>query len=264
MSKYKVISDRGDAAAPGGRVITLEHTEYVEREEFDRKGIAFAALRRKEFEQNAETKRLKALDEKFQREKDKYAVKAFIALVFAFLLAWGVDYWVMVQNAKNEPKTEQRIEITQPAPVEIAPLTEEPDFFNENIPLTYEQQRDLYEAANEFDVPYDLALAVVWQETKFRNVTGDGGNSTGYMQIQKKWHGERMAALGVSDLSDPEGNFRVGCSLLSDYIENCDGDIHMALMEYNMGWPRASKLWKQGITSSEYSRSVVAYMEGLA
>jgi soluble lytic murein transglycosylase-like protein len=81
---------------------------------------------------------------------------------------------------------------------------------------------------------YELALAVVWQETDFRNVIGDGGDSVGYMQVQKKYHGDRMERLGVTDLFDPYSNFLVGCDYLVELVEKY-GDIEKALVAYNQG-----------------------------
>lgn len=86
-------------------------------------------------------------------------------------------------------------------------------------PLPLDKQVLLYGACLEFGVDYRLALAVIEQETGYRDLMGDGGESIGYMQVQEKWHGDRMALLGVEDLSDPEGNFRVGCHFLKECID---------------------------------------------
>lgn len=97
----------------------------------------------------------------------------------------------------------------------------------------------LFDACDEFDIPYKLALAVVWKETNFSNIMGDGGRSYGYMQIQKKWHWPEMEALGVDDLLDPLGNFRVGCYILRNNYDY-SGTWERALTMYNSGSPGAS------------------------
>ena len=96
---------------------------------------------------------------------------------------------------------------------------------------------------------YELALAVIEQETGFRNLMGDGGESAGYMQVQEKWHRERMALLGGDDLTDPEGNFRVGCHFLRECIDKYG--VERGLGYYNSG--------KAVVTG--YSRSVLERME---
>ena len=102
------------------------------------------------------------------------------------------------------------------------------------IPLSDEEQMLLQDACIEFNIPYALALGLVEKETNFRNVVGDDGASVGYMQIQQKWHRDRMDRLGVTDLTDPGGNFRVGLDFLSE-LYNKYHDWGMALTVYNMG-----------------------------
>ena len=97
-------------------------------------------------------------------------------------------------------------------------------------------------------VDYRLALAVVEQETGYRNLMGDDGESAGYMQVQEKWHQERMALLGVDDLLDPEGNFRVGCHFLRECIDKYG--LERGLGFYNSGVAKVT----------DYSREVLGRM----
>lgn len=100
-------------------------------------------------------------------------------------------------------------------------------------PLPMDLQVMLYGACLEFGVDWELALALIEQESQFRNVMGDDGESAGYMQVQEKWHKERMALLGVDDLKDPEGNFRVGCHFLRECIDKYG--LEKGLGYYNSG-----------------------------
>ena len=108
-------------------------------------------------------------------------------------------------------------------------------YFRSDVPLDGETQALLHSACEEAGITYELALAVIRQETDFRNVVGDNGDSIGYMQIQPRWHEERMERLGVTDLAE----------LLSKYT------LEEALTAYNSG--------KAG--QSEYATSVIGYME---
>ena len=125
----------------------------------------------------------------------------------------------------------------------------ETGYFRADVPLDGETQAFLRSACEEAGITYELALAVIRQETEFRNVVGDNGDSIGYMQIQPKWHEERMERLGVTDLADPYGNFRVGCDFLAELLEKYT--LEEALTAYNSG--------KAG--QSEYATSVIGYME---
>ena len=121
-------------------------------------------------------------------------------------------------------------------------------YFREDVPLDGDTQALLHAACDESGIPYELALAVIEQETGFRNVTGDDGASCGYMQIQEKWHRDRMERLGVTDLMDPFGNFRVGCDFLAELLDQYS--LEEALTAYNSGRPG----------KSQYADSVIARM----
>jgi len=136
--------------------------------------------------------------------------------------------------------------VSEPTP---EPEPEETFRYYENISLEYELQELVWAACEETGCPYELALAVIFRESTYRNVNGDNGNSIGYMQVQPRWHQERMERLGVTDLSDPLSNFRVGCDLLAELIEKY-GSVESALTCYNTGSPG----------TSGYADRVLAYM----
>lgn len=162
------------------------------------------------------------------------------------------------------PVIEAVLEVTEVEVEEAvveAVVAAEPDPVREDIPMDAETQRLLYRACDETGVAYELALAVVWKETNFRNITGDGGASAGYMQVQKKWHSDRMERLGVTDLTDPYSNFLVGCDYLAELIEK-DRGLEWTLHSYNGGMSYANKLAKAGKVS-KYAKNVLDYMENL-
>lgn len=113
-------------------------------------------------------------------------------------------------------------------------LADEQSYHSEVIPLTYEEQDWLQAACEEFNVPYALALGLIEKESNFRNLIGDHGASAGYMQIQQKWHQDRMERLGVTDLLEPSGNFRVGCDFLAELCAKYN-DWNVVLTVFNMG-----------------------------
>ena len=125
----------------------------------------------------------------------------------------------------------------------------EDTYLREDIPLSYELQAMLYGACLEFEIDYSLALAVVEQETNFRNVTGDDGASVGFMQIQDRWWSGLMEEIGARDLTDPEDNFRTGCAIIRKLMDK-HGSVEDALTAYNSGRTGPSK----------YSREVMERM----
>ena len=118
--------------------------------------------------------------------------------------------------------------------LKIEEIEPESPYYYPEIPLSREEQDMLSTACEEFGIPYGIALGLIEKETQFHNVIGDDGASTGYMQIQQKWHWDRMDRLGVTDLLDPEGNFRVGCDFLAELYGKY-GDWGIALTVYNKG-----------------------------
>lgn len=120
-----------------------------------------------------------------------------------------------------------------------------------DVPLDADLQQLLWEACEESGIDMSLALAVIWEETDYRNIIGDDGASFGYMQVQKKWHEDRMARLDVTDLMDPASNFRVGCDYLAELLEIYP--LANALAFYNSGDPALRP----------YCERVMDYMEML-
>ena len=140
------------------------------------------------------------------------------------------------QNDILVEEPEETVELMEEV-VEEEPESSEPvdeTVYYDAIPLTNDEQRSLLNACKEYSVPYALALGLIDTETRFSNIYGDNGNSHGYMQIQPRWHGERMSRLGVPDLMVPEGNFMVGLDYLSELYRKY-GDWGAALTAYNRG-----------------------------
>lgn len=125
----------------------------------------------------------------------------------------------------------------------------ESGYYRDDVPLTYDLQDCLHLACQEANIPYALALAVIEKETRFQNIVGDDGASEGYMQVQRKWNYDRMERLGVTDLMEPAGNFRVGCDLLAELLGKYP--MQEALTAYNSGSPGYNK----------YSYAVMGYYE---
>jgi hypothetical protein len=128
---------------------------------------------------------------------------------------------------------------------------------NVDIPMAYKVH--MYRLCNEYGVDYELALAVMVKEsggnptalnTKNRNGTYDSG----IMQINSTNHAWLSKELGIKDFNNPYDNMKAGVYMLSlfDY-----DNPHKILMAYNMGEGTMKRLFKQGTTSSKYSRDVM-------
>ena len=225
--------------------------------------------------------------ERIQRN-ERIAYVILVALWGAILLMVLVSF--IMEKFAAEPETETEVEVWATMEIDEPPIQEkeaqadqaetmpfleieepetvieEPevvafDPVREDIPLDADTQRQLYRACDEVGVSYELALAVIWRESRFQNIVGDNGDSAGYMQVQPRWHSERMERLGVSDLSNPQGNFLVGCDYLAELIGK-DRGIEWALMAYN-GGPFYANNMAKAEKVSKYARDILNYMNDL-
>ena len=140
-----------------------------------------------------------------------------------------------------------------PAPTDTPP---EP-LYIEAIPLTAEHQSLIQEACEVYGVDYALALAVMEHESSF-NLDADSGICWGPMQINPINY-EWLRDCGIEPTTH-EGNIVAGVLMLGDLLDKYD-DTHKALMAYNCGETGAARLWREGYTTSGYSRAVVASAE---
>lgn len=198
--------------------------------------------------------------EKFKAERKLINGMLFLAAILPILAAFCFGVVVNHSNAQiaeinpAEPATEE-IEVDVLPTVEpetetvIEPYT---DFYHEDIPLRYAEQRDLYEASEEFGVDYYTMLGLIERETNFRNIYGDNGNASGYCQIWLKWWSEKMQDIGASDLNIPEDNFRTACAIVRELTDRY-GSTAGALTAYNTG--------SYNGTATEYAKSVMAKAE---
>lgn len=89
--------------------------------------------------------------------------------------------------------------------------------------------------AKRYGLDSRIIRALIEEESGWlASAEGDDRESIGLMQIQKRWHKERMKRLGVNDLYDPEQNITVGCDILSELL-NKYGNYTDALSAYNSG-----------------------------
>lgn len=151
-----------------------------------------------------------------------------------------------------EPLPEEPAEAPDPALEGMQALG-----YHEEIPLPYSLQIALYSACQKTGCDYALALAVIEQETDFRNVMGDHGDSYGYMQVQKRWQKSRMKQWGVTDLMDPGSNFLIGCDILAECVRN-RGYYQQALTCYNVGhWPGGNNAYSSSAIQKYYKWNAI-------
>ena len=193
--------------------------------------------------------------------------------------------FIMAAAAKTpEPKTmeiaetpipEIKVEVTEPTvdiPIEIPEdiyeeviepeVEEEPPVLYFDVPLSEDLQDHIFLVCESYGLDPALIIAVIQRESTYRaKLMGDNGKSYGLMQIQKKWHLERMERLGVTNLLDPYQNVKVGIDYLAELSEMGRG-IEWTLMAYNGGPSYANKNAARGIVSN-YAKDILTNINNL-
>ncbi|MBQ0067588.1 MAG: transglycosylase SLT domain-containing protein [Phascolarctobacterium sp.] len=117
-------------------------------------------------------------------------------------------------------------------------------------------QKFTYIVCDNNGVDYALVLAMIEVESGYRwNVESKEG-SQGFMQVNVKWHEDRMDKLGIDNVKNPYFNIMVAV----DFIKELQGRFETeeeVLTAYNYGVTGAyQNVWNKGLTETEYSRKV--------
>lgn len=105
-----------------------------------------------------------------------------------------------------------------------------------------------------YNICPELLMAMIERESMGRARASNSAGDSGLLQVNPRWHYDRMERLGITDLFDPYSNILAATDYLAELFAR-DGDLYLVLMEYNMGSAAAMKLYRQGIYS-EYAVSV--------
>lgn len=121
-----------------------------------------------------------------------------------------------------------------------------------DIPLEADLQLYIAEQCEKYHIEPTVVLAMIARESSFNaGAIGDMGRSFGLMQIQPRWHKDRMISLGCNNLFDPYQNVTVGIDILAEKVNEGKG-IEWALMAYN-GGDKYADSYAEGGYISEYA-----------
>lgn len=155
-----------------------------------------------------------------------------------------------IQVAKNLPIGTPVVRV-----VEIIE-TDKPEYFD--VPLSHDIQDHIFATCEEYGIAPALVVAMIAQESDFEaDEVGDDGSSTGLMQVQQKWHQERMDRLGCDNLLDPYQNITVAVDYIAE-LKDINPDLYWVLMAYNGGFQYADERMESG-EYSEYAVEVTQY-----
>ena len=169
-----------------------------------------------------------------------------VTLIFvsSIITAFGSDE---EELTKAEPR-----KLVDTKPITVADVETDTKDLYFDVPLDQGIQKYIFMMCSECDsCDLDPAVitAIIWKESEFNaGAIGDNGNSLGLMQVQPRWHSERMEKLSATDLLDPYQNVRVGIDYLVE-LYSINDDTEWVLMAYNGGPTYANNLYNEGALS---------------
>lgn len=195
---------------------------------------------------------------------------AFLAIAGAAIVQTGTTTAV----AEQAPQSAQagpvellvKVQAPAPAPATAAPAApaepQEPAYYD--IPLSHDLQDHVRQEAEAREIPPELILAMMDQESDYRTDLVSTTNDYGVMQINRINHDMLREELGITDFMDPEQNITCGTYMIGQLVDKFDGDLHRALTSYNRGETGARRYYERnGTYETSYSRSIVEIYEGL-
>lgn len=113
---------------------------------------------------------------------------------------------------------------------------------------------------SQYNICPELIQAICFKESRFESEIENEG-CVGIMQVSPRWHKDRMAKLGVTDLFDTRENMTAGVDYFSELIGKYE-DVSIALMVYN-GDSSASDVLTGSKDISTYADEILAISEKL-
>lgn len=168
-----------------------------------------------------------------------------IAAAFAFQQKPPVETLVTVPVVAEI----EQVECVRQDPVPYEPVTYQ-------VPLDAELQSYTEKMCDLYDVPLELAYAVMQVESGFTPAAHSSTGDYGLMQINSINAGWLKDELGITDLLDARQNIQAGCYMLGMYLSEYEGNVNCALMAYNLGATGAKKAWSAGTYSTAYTDKV--------
>lgn len=196
----------------------------------------------------------------------KRAVAILIAILAFVLFAYiAMDCEAITTGEKSMNVVDRKMVLDAKTPdspaVDRAMVLEQrekstPTYKYFNVPIGEDLQNHIFEVCESYNIHPAIVVSMIERESSYiSSKVGDDGDSFGLMQIQPKWHQERMQRLDCRDLLDPYQNILVGVDYLAELRDRKLGMV-WALTAYNGGPAYANQKRAEGVIS-DYVRDVI-------
>lgn len=177
--------------------------------------------------------------------KNKYFWTSILLAILCGMLA-GACHLHSVESHKTKGDTFSAIVSHSPTPTvkaEFKAITKSEPTYAEDVAEVVRLQDDgipeeVKKAAekwgNHYGICPELIEALAYQESRFiPDVVSADGSCIGLCQVNPSCHKARMEKLGVTDLTDIDGNIAVATDYLEELFEQYEGDVDIILMIFN-------------------------------
>lgn len=167
--------------------------------------------------------------------RNRFEMVMAILSVIAF--AGGLTVAAVTHNnaeAEVDASISEPCEVLSAEPIIVEPIEKTRVYFD--VPLSHEVQDRIFDECEKHNIKPAIVIAMIQKESNFNTYAlGDDGRSAGLMQIQAKWHLQRMIDLNSTDLFKPCQNVTVGIDILAELYNKYDCDYGKVLTAYNKG-----------------------------
>lgn len=133
--------------------------------------------------------------------------------IFILLFLYGVKSFVFAQPEQNI--TSEPISV-----IDKNESIQEPEFPTYDIPLNIEYQKLIWEECKKYNLSYELALAIILQESEFDHLAiSDDGRDKGLFQLRDNTYPQLLKELNLQneDIMNPVINIKCGVYNLSKH-----------------------------------------------
>ena len=188
-------------------------------------------------------------------------MKLYDLIIGIWLLCLVAVYIQLTTREEPQKIYTSEQQVTQQEESDIEPATlnivkEEKPYIEklQGVKLSTEMQQWIMSYSYERHISPFIVFAIIEKESDYdADAVGDAGESIGLMQIQEKWHQERMEELGLSDLWDSQQNIQTGIDYLLELLDE-NPDMEWVLNAYNGGRAYADRKKE---THTEYATYIL-------
>lgn len=186
-----------------------------------------------------------------QQLRGRAVVGSAIVLVLCGMIISGIQQREdgkaseMIESTEDVKRFDmEEVEVEETITIEANPMFENIRFYD--VPLSAELQYHVFVECDGYNIAPAILFSLMDEESDFNPSVVSEYGDIGIMQINPKWHEDRMKRLNCTDLKDPYQNITVGIDYLA-WLIDINPDIYWVLMAYNKGPDKATELLNQGI-----------------